>query len=159
MRDLGFVYYWYRHDYLAAARWFDRAAKVPGSPVWLKSLAATTLAQGGDRRSSRQMWSAILETAEVDWLRHYAERSLLQLRALDELDRIRPQVAEYLRQTGQRNTSWLALTRASVVPGMLADPSGTPYELTPDGSVQLSPVSPLWPLPEEPETARRRPSA
>jgi hypothetical protein len=159
MRDIGFVHYWYRHDYLAAGQWFGLAAKVPGSPVWLKSLAATTVAQGGDRRSSRQMWTAILESAEVDWLRQYAERSLLQLRALDELETIRPQVAEYLRQTGQRNTSWQALIRARVVRGILADPSGAPYVLTPDGGVELSPTSPLGPLPQEPESARQRPPA
>ena len=41
----------------------------------------------------------------------------------------------------------------------MVDPGGTPYELTPDGGVQLSPASPLWPLPVEPEAARRRPPA
>ena len=37
----------------------DRPSEVPGAPWWLRSLAATTLAQGGDRQSSRLMWEAI----------------------------------------------------------------------------------------------------
>jgi len=49
--------------------------------VVVKSLAATTLAQGGDRRSSRRDVVAILQSAEVDWLRKDAERRLVQLQA------------------------------------------------------------------------------
>ncbi len=88
MQDIGFVHYWYSHDYRQAAQWFDQASQRPGAPWWLKSLAATTLARGGDRRSSRQMWLAIRESAETEWLKSDAERRLLQLRALDELDQL-----------------------------------------------------------------------
>ena len=38
--------------------WFERAAQMPGAPAWLKPLAATTLAAGGDRRTSRRLWTA-----------------------------------------------------------------------------------------------------
>jgi hypothetical protein len=154
LQDIGFVYYWYRQDYRAAASWFDRASRVPGAPWWLRSMAATTLAQGGDRRSSRLMWTAIRESAEVDWLKQDAERRLLQLRALDEIDRLKAQVSDFLRQTGQRTTTWQALVRARVVPGVMADPAGTPYELTPDGAVPMSRSSSGWPLPTESPVTR-----
>src|SRR5262249_5706030 len=49
LEDIGFVHYWYTHDYLAASEWFQKAADVPGAPWWLRSLAATTRAKGGDR--------------------------------------------------------------------------------------------------------------
>ena len=51
MHDIGFVYYWWLRDYQAAAHWFDKGGRVPGAPVWLAPLAATTVIQGGDRRS------------------------------------------------------------------------------------------------------------
>src|SRR5207244_6217956 len=51
MEDIGFVHYWYIHDSLTAAAWFRKAGEIPGAPWWLRSLAATTLARGGDRRS------------------------------------------------------------------------------------------------------------
>ena len=70
MEDAGFVHYWYEHNYQAAAGWFQKASEVPGAPWWLRSLAATTIAQGGDRRSSRVMWEAIRQSAAIDWLRH-----------------------------------------------------------------------------------------
>src|SRR6185369_6649503 len=113
--------------------WFGKAGSVTGAPWWLKSLAATTLAQGGDRRSSRQMWTAIRDSAEVDWLKRDAERRLIQLRALDEIDSLQAQVSDFLKRTGQRATTWQALVLARVVPGVMADPGGTPYELTGDG--------------------------
>jgi hypothetical protein len=158
VEDIGFVHYWYRQDYMAAAASFDKAARVAGAPWWLKSLAATTLAQGGDRRSSRQMWTAIRESAEIDWLRKDAERRLLQLRALDEIDAVQQRVSAFAVRTGQKALTWPVLARAGVVPGIMADPTGTPYELTSDGLVRLSQQSALWPPPQEPQGLRRPPS-
>jgi hypothetical protein len=63
-------------------------------------------------------------------------------------------VSDFLRQSGQRTTTWQALVRARVVPGVMADPTGTPYELTEDGAIQMSRSSSLWPLPTESPVAR-----
>jgi hypothetical protein len=150
MQDAGFVRYWYDHDYRAASEWFRKAGDVPGAPWWLKSLAATTLAQGGDRRSSRLMWESIRQSAEVDWLRRDAEHRLIQLRALDEIDALQRAADEYARRVGQPLAEWAALVRARVIRGIPLDPTGTPYELTVPGRVALSQSSALWPLPSEP---------
>jgi hypothetical protein len=149
MEDIGFVNYWFVHDFRAAARWFQKAAEVPGSPVWLRPLAATTVAEGGDRRSSRAMWEAIRQSAEVDWLRQSAERRLAQLLALDVIDALQRSVDDYAKRTGQP-PDWTALVRSRTLRGIPLDPTGTPYELTRDGRVRLSPQSSLWPPPEEP---------
>ena len=150
MEDAGFVHYWYQHDYRAAARWFQKASEVPGAPWWLRSLAATTIAQGGDRRSSRVMWEAIRQSAEIDWLRQDAERRLLQLQALDDIDNLQRAVDAFVRSSGQPPADWLTLVRARVIRGVPVDPTRTPYELTAQGRVHLAASSPLAPLPEEP---------
>jgi hypothetical protein len=157
MEDIGFVHYWFRHDFIAAAEWFRKAGDVPDAPWWLKSLAATTLAQGGDRRSSRAMWVGIVQTAEVDWLRKDAERRLVQLSALDIIDALQRAVNDYAARTGEK-PDWPALVRARVLRGIPLDPTGAPFVLTPDGRVQLSPSSALWPPPEEPGGAEHPPS-
>ncbi len=151
MEDIGFVYYWYGHDYRQAAAWFQKAADVPRAPVWLKPLAATTLAQGGDRQSSRTMWQAILQTADIDWLRQQAERRLLQLKALDEMDVIQSRLDRLAGLRGVPPGDWQTVVRAGVFPGPPLDPSGRQYELTSDGHVRVSQSSPLFPLPAEPE--------
>jgi hypothetical protein len=156
MEDIGFVHYWYTHDYKAASEWFARAADAPGAPWWLKSLAATTLAQGGDRQSSRQMWTAIRDSAEIDWLKQDAERRLAQLRSLDEIDRLTSIISAYERRIGQRPDGWSALIRAGVLPGVPIDPTRTPYVLDGDGRAALSPRSPLWPPPDEPQSTPGR---
>ena len=157
MQDIGFVDYWYGHDFKAAAEAFRKASEVPGAPWWLRSLAATTLVQGGDRQSSRLMWEAIRQSAEIDWLRRDAERRLLQLRALDDIEALQRAVDDDARRAGQAPADWGALVRAGVLPGTPVDPSRTPYELTPDGHVRLSPSSVLGPLPVEPAQLEPRP--
>jgi hypothetical protein len=152
MEDIGFVHYWFRHDFRAAAGWFKQAADVPGAPWWLRSLAATTLAEGGDRRSSRAMWQAIRQSAEIDWLRNDADRRLQQLDALDTIDALQRAADDYGRRTGQ-TPDFQALIRGRVLRGFPLDPAGTPFEMS-NGRVELSKSSPLLPLPEEPAADR-----
>jgi hypothetical protein len=151
MQDIGFVHYWYRHDYKAAAEWFDSSARTPGAPWFLKSLAAVTLAQGGDRRSSRVMWQAIRQSADNDWLRKDADRRLEQLRALDQIDELQSAVDSVAAMTGARPADWQPVIRSKGWPSVPVDPSGTPYELAPGGVVRMSASSPLSPLPVEPQ--------
>jgi tetratricopeptide (TPR) repeat protein len=146
MQDLGFVYYWWRHDYKTAAEWFAKAADVPGAPWFLKSLAATTLAEGGDRASSRTMWQAIRESAEGDWLRNDADRRLSQLTAMDTIEELQRGVDRFSAARGQPVAAWSEISNRPPP----ADPAGTPYELD-RGRVRLSAASPLFPLPEEPQ--------
>lgn len=152
MQDIGFVHYWWEHDYTAAAGWFDRASKVEGAPWFLQSLAATTLAEGGDRKSSRMMWEAIRESADIDWLKTDAERRLMQLDAADFIDAVQADVNR-ARENGVAFSSWQDLVRARAVRGLPVDPTRTPLELGADGTVRLSPRSSLFPLPEEPRRA------
>jgi tetratricopeptide (TPR) repeat protein len=148
MQDVGFIHYWWRHDYQAAAEWFDKASKAPGAPWFLRSLAAVTLAQGGDRRSSRVMWTAIRESAENDWLRDDAERRLQQLDAADAIDALQRAVDVAAPRTGKL-TNWQDLVRAGVVRGVPLDPAGVPLGIDAESRVHLAVTSPLYPLPEE----------
>ena len=150
MQDIGFVHYWWRHDYTSAARWFDRAASTEGAPWFLKSLAATTLAEGGDRRSSRTMWEAIRGSAEIEWLRNDADRRLMQLDAADFIDQVQADVNR-ARAAGATATNWQDLVREGVMRGVPVDPTRTPLDLDASGTVRLSRQSPLFPLPEEPQ--------
>lgn len=150
MQDIGFVHYWWRHDYEAASAWFGRAAALPGTPWWLRSLAANTLAQGGNRASSRQMWEAIRQSAEHDWLRADAERRLAQLDILDFIDGLQQKIDSYVQRTGRVPASWDVLIRAGDIPGIPGDPARVPYELDAAGRVSLSKTSLYYPLPVEP---------
>lgn len=152
MEDIGFIHYWWRHDYPAAAGWFEKASQVPGAPWFLKSLAATTLAEGGDRRSSRTMWEAIRQSAEIEWLKNDADRRLVQLDTADFIDQVQADVNR-ARAAGATATNWQDLVRAGAMRGVPVDPTRTPLELDSSGTVHLSRQSPLFPLPDEPQRA------
>lgn len=153
MQDIGFVHYWWRHDYRAAAAWFGRAGEIPGAPWWLRSLAATTLAQGGDRRSSQLIWEGIRQSADNDWLRNEAERRLLQLGALNNIDGLQALVNRYASNSPLPVLDWRPLIREGILRGVPVDPTGAPYEIDETGRVGLSKSSRLWPLPDEPRAS------
>ena len=151
LQDIGFIHYWWLHDYEGAAEWFRRASEVPGASWWLKSLAANTMAEGGNRSASRMLWSEIYESAENEWIRADALRRLTQLRALDEIDQLTAVVEAFEQRTSRQPTSWQELIRAADLSAMPIDPAGLLYALDPSsGKVSLGRGSPLAPLPAEP---------
>ena len=151
LMDTGFVYYWWLHDYSEAAQWFRRASEIPGSPWWLQSFAANTLTIGGNRRDSRALWRHIHETANDEWLRSEALRRLMQLDALDDIDRLETQAEQFSVNTGRWPEAWPALVETGRLTASPVDPLGHMYVLNPPTrSVTVSPQSPLTPLPDEP---------
>jgi hypothetical protein len=146
--DVAFVYYWHLRDYQAAADWFRRAAAQPKAPNWLAPMAATMLVRSQDRVSARFLWNQILNS-DQEWLRRSAERSLLQLDAMDAIDLVQAAVRRVTLAPGERY-SWALLMQRGVVRGVPVDPTRTPFEIHPDtGVVTLSRRSPLWPLPDQ----------
>ena len=151
MQDAGFVHFWALRDYKGAAAWFERGSKIPGSAWFLKSLAATTLAQGGHRSTSRTLFKAIAESSENDWMRKDALRRLRQLDAMDAMDELRQIVAAYRQRGGSPPLTWPALVRAGYLRGIPTDPDGVVFALGPwSGDVSLGEDSKLAPLPDAP---------
>jgi tetratricopeptide (TPR) repeat protein len=147
-QEVGFVYYWWLADYQDAAMWFNRAADMPNAPDWLRPLAAVTLAQGGNRSSSRVLWTEMARNADADWLRDQATFRLKQLDALDGIDFIQRIVDQYRSRTGAPPASWNDIMRAGLLRGVPPDPSGVPFRLDPaTAKVTLDPSSSLNPLP------------
>ena len=146
--DIGYLHYWYTGDSKAAAAWFERAAAMPNAPPWIHPIAAATLAQGGDRNGARQLLRE-QQKSEEKWIRQAAERALLQLTALDYLDALRARVDVFYNSQHRYPNGWQDLIQARLLTGIVADPSGTPFEYdTQSNSFHLSDKSPLFPLPE-----------
>ena len=147
------MHYWWLQDFDEAAVWFTRASTFPNAPVWLVPLAATTLAQGGRRESSRLLWEQFARSTEDDWFRNEARRRLQQLDAMEQLDRLGAAVAAFRERHGADPATWAQLRQAGYLRGQPVDPAGLPYRLQ-AGVVGLDPSSPLNPLPTEPVRLR-----
>jgi tetratricopeptide (TPR) repeat protein len=154
--DIGFVHYWWRHDYKTAAEWFKKAAEQPGAPNWLLGLAATTLAVGGSRESSRQLWTELLNNVDAAYIRGQAEHRLKQLDAMDTIDTIEAALQRFRERTGRLPKSWQELAAAERWRSIPVDPAGVPFVVdATTGKVDVAKNSLMWPLPAEPKTAPR----
>lgn len=147
-QDIAFVHYWWRQDYVEAAEWFKRAARLPLAPNWLAPMAAVTLAQGGNREGARRLWTQVFNNTEADWLMEQARFRLSQLDAMDEIDALETLAKAYRARTGELPRTWSDLIRAGLLRGAPVDPRNFPYELNPYwGTVGLARESTLAPLP------------
>lgn len=153
--DIGFVHYWWKHDYVSAAEWFKKAASQPGAPNWLVGLAATTLAVGGSRESSRQLWTELLNNADAAYIQEQARHRLQQLDAMDAIDQLAASLQRFKEREGRMPRTWQELVAAERLPGIPLDPAGVPFVVdSVTGNISLSKQSPLWPLPAEPTVPR-----
>jgi tetratricopeptide (TPR) repeat protein len=155
--DIGFVHYWWRHDYKSAAEWFKKAAGQPGAPNWLLGLSATTFAAGGSRESSRQLWTELLNDADAEYIQGQARHRLRQLDAMDTIDSISAALQRFRDREGRLPKSWQELAAAERWRGIPVDPEGVPFVVDPNtGKVDVAKNSPMWPLPSEPPQALAR---
>ena len=145
--DAGFVEYWWRRDSRAAAEWFLKAAKLPGAPNWLEPLAASALAEHGERDASRAVWLQLAQTADHDWIRQAANRGLLQLDAEAHIEILEAAVQKFYDMNGRFPADWHEMARAKILRRVPVDPSGYVYDLDPvSGSVNVGRKSKLFPL-------------
>ncbi|HUQ88229.1 MAG TPA: hypothetical protein VM096_11760 [Vicinamibacterales bacterium] len=154
--DIGFIHYWWRHDYVSAGEWFKRASARPGAPNWLLGLAGTTLAVGGSRESSRQLWTQLLNDVDAAYIRNQAQHRLKQLDAMDTIDELTKYLQRFKDREGRMPRSWQELARAEGLRAIPVDPTGVPFVVDAQtGKIDVSRQSLMWPLPAEPKMGPR----
>jgi tetratricopeptide (TPR) repeat protein len=135
--DLGFIYYWDMKDYARAVRAFQTGSEQPGALPWMRVLAASVAAQGGEIQSSRILWREIARSAENDSIRHSADIHLAALDALEALKRLDGLLALYKQKEGQEAHSMQDLAATGYLRGIPLDPSGEPFIVGSDGHAAL----------------------
>jgi tetratricopeptide (TPR) repeat protein len=137
--DLGFIYYWDMKDYAHAARAFQTGSERPGALPWMRVLAASVAAQGGEIQSSRILWTEIARSAGNDSIRRSAEAHLTALGALEALKKLNGLLEAYQQKEGREARSMKDLVAAGYLPGIPLDPSGVPVVVGKDGRAALDP--------------------
>jgi tetratricopeptide (TPR) repeat protein len=79
--DLGRYYYLEAHDYARSLEWWERAAKLPGSPEYLPRFVARLYAKTGHAETALELWSEIYRTAHDDFVRSLALQEMNRLKA------------------------------------------------------------------------------
>jgi hypothetical protein len=143
-QDLGMFHHIFLNDSHTAARILLEASALPGAPVWLATLAATVVANGGDRATARQMWVRMYEQAEEGPLKNNARIHIQRIDALESAAVLASLVERHAAAHGHRPRS-LEELRGLGLRGPLVDPAGVAFAYDPDtGAVTIGRQSPLW---------------
>jgi len=134
---LGFIHYLDRHDYKAAEQAFDRGSRISGALPFMKVMAARMAEHAEDTATAIAVWQAVYDTNPDPMVRDAATMHILSLEADAAIDQLERQVNAYRRRTGALPSGWSDLIRARLVPGVPLDPTGVPYRLAGDGSIQV----------------------
>ena len=140
-QDLGFIYYWDLKDYGSAARVFRAGSERPGAQIWMKVLAASVAAKGGEVQTSRLLWKEIYRNAENEQIRKSAQEHLLALDAREEIEKLNELLIVFRVREGREARSIEELVAAGLLAAVPRDPSGFPYVVRSDGRAGLSPQS------------------
>jgi len=144
-QDLGFFTFTFTGDARRGAQILMEAARLPGAPFWLETLAAEILHKGGDRETSRRIWRQLYEQSEEGPIKYNALTHLRYLEALDEADALTRLVHAYEEKTGRRPASLDELRAAGVLRRAPVDPAGVPFSYDREaGTVSISRHSELW---------------
>lgn len=135
--DMGFLYYWFLHDYAGATSAYLTASKIPNSPYWVPIMAAR-MSEGGDQLGTSQLlWSQVYETTENPTIKSQALRHLKGLKALQVEGDIDQITAEYQKKFGHPPASMKDLLDAGMIKRLPLDPDGYPYRLDSGGKARL----------------------
>ena len=140
-QDLGFIYYWDLGDYAQTARVFAAGSSRPGAEMWMKTLAASVAAQGGERQTSRVLWAEVYRHADNDSIRRSALDHLAALEAAEDIARLDQALTEFEQLAGRRAASFDELVGAGLLARTLLDPGGVSYVINRDGEAALGPES------------------
>lgn len=135
--NLGFIHYFERHDYAAAADAFDRGSRVPGAYPWMKVMAAQMSQHAGDLQTARWLWSSLYQTTENDEIRVNAAKHLRALRVDEEVSQLEKRTEAFHEGTGRWPASWAEMVAAGYFRGVPIDPTRKPYRLAPGGRIFL----------------------
>ncbi len=133
--NLGFIHYFERRDYAAAAAAFERGSRVPGALPWMKVMAAHMSQHAGALETARFLWSSLYETTENDDIRANAAKHLRALRVDEEVSLLEKLVTGFHQRTGRWPANWAEMVAAGYLRSVPHDPTRRPYRLSPGGRV------------------------
>jgi tetratricopeptide (TPR) repeat protein len=140
LHDKGFGYYWYLKDFKAAGETWMQASRIPGSPHWLPSLAATSLSKGGSFEIAIALWQEQYRNSTRANVRETARNHIISFQAAKEMWELEFLVEQYKKLFQSYPPSLRAVVKGQEDKYSLADPLGTPYRYSPQtGRVSLRP--------------------
>lgn len=141
--EAGFYCFDSLGDYARAARYFERAMKVPGAHPLVRRLHAEMYNRIGDRRSSWRYWLEIWQGAQDDYVRSVAWRHVHDLKLQVDVEELQAAVNAYAERFGRWPQELDELVRKRIAGSIPRDPEGNPYIYNRNTGQVRSAVKPL----------------
>jgi hypothetical protein len=120
----------YAKDNVAAAKYYDLAAKTPGVPAYAARFSLNFGIQTNQRQKTEQLWATIKDSTNDPDTQERAQAYIDHLQAFDYLDAASKQ---YKAQFGKYPTSTDALVAKGIIPAVPVDPFGFTFIIGSDG--------------------------
>jgi tetratricopeptide (TPR) repeat protein len=133
--NLGFIHYFERRDYAAAADAFERGSRVPGALPWMKVMAAQMSQHAGKLETARFLWSSLYQTTENEDIRINAAKHLRALQVDEEVSALEKLTTGFQERTGRWPATWAEMVAGGYLRSVPLDPTRRPYRLSTGGRV------------------------
>ncbi len=134
---IGYDYFYELCDPAKAAPYFQAAAKLPGAPSYLPSLAARMTVAGGDPAAALEFLQRLYDQVRDPRLREGLELKIKEVIVEQDLRALQDGVQRYRARYGKAPRTLKDLTARGIVSSLPEEPFGGRYELDPSsGSVK-----------------------
>ena len=129
---LGFNHFFHLHDYVKAGEYMSQAAKIPGRPLYVDTLAARLYVEGGNPLLALQYLETMIRQTKDPQFRAIYEDKYKEVLIARDLGTMDLALARY-RQTRGRNPQTLAdLVKEGYVASVPEEPFGGEYRMNPE---------------------------
>jgi tetratricopeptide (TPR) repeat protein len=135
--QLGFIYYLDKKDYASAETAFERGTRVPHAHPFLKILAANMAQHAGEFETARMLWITTFESTQDKQIKYNAVAHLRALKVEEDVTNLEKLVSLYQEKTSHLPTNLSDFVSAGMLPGIPVDPTGQPYKVMLDGTIQI----------------------
>ena len=143
-QEQGLFTFFYLNNAVRGSEILSEAARIPGAPIWMQSLAAQILTNGRELEASLAMWTLIYEQSEPGLLKDNAASQIKVARNRMLVREVQKQVRAYQARTGDFASTLDQLKAAGVI-STARDEAGIAFDFrASDGTVTLSKNSPHW---------------
>jgi tetratricopeptide (TPR) repeat protein len=129
--DAGFYCMFNLKDKSLAAKYFEKASRVPGAPSMPKRILASLRFKMGDKQTAYLLWKQVYDTETRPSIKQTAYQHMFELRVLLDLEYLRTAIQQFYQkfQKYPRNLNQLVMEK--VISEIPNDPDGNPYQYNP----------------------------
>lgn len=128
---IGYDYFYELCDAAKAAPYFQAAAKLPGAPPYLPSLAARMTVAGGDPAAALEFLQRLYERTRDPRLREALELKIKEVIVERDIRDLQERVRRYRARYGKAPRTLEELVARGVVESLPEEPFGGRYEIDP----------------------------